>query len=58
MVNCISPFVLVTLKRSPLNYLSATEHLLFDKHSVHFPLAEGISFHFIEFYFVTTYNVL
>ena len=29
MVNCISPFVLVTLKRSCLNYLSATECSVF-----------------------------
>ena len=45
MVNCIGNFVLITLKRSRLNDLSATV-LLFDKDGVNFPLATVRDFHF------------
>ena len=61
MVNSISTFVLVTLKLRR-NYLSATESSVvwwaWRAVSSQFSYSEGLSFYFVEFYFVTTCDAL
>ena len=57
MANCIGLFVLVTLKRSRLDYLSAAECSVVWR-AFSFSCGEGLSFRFIESYFVIIFDVL
>ena len=54
MLNCIDS---IALKRSRINYLSECSFVRLPWRAISFSCGEGLSFHFIEFYFVATYDV-